>query len=80
MSSRTGRRIHFWLLILWIVPGLPLSWVLRQSIPWLVFISVYAIIATHWAGWSAERPSEIEPKDDSVQASARLQTDGQEDR
>jgi len=36
------------------------SFVLRQSVPWVVFLSVYAIIATHWAGWSAERPNEVE--------------------
>jgi len=60
MSSRTGRRFHFWLLAAWVVIGLPVSFVLRQSVPWVVFLSVYAIIATHWAGWSAERPNEVE--------------------
>jgi hypothetical protein len=60
VSSKLGRRVHFWLLVLWTVVGLPASIVLRNSVPWLVFLSVYAIIATHWAGWSAERPSEVE--------------------
>lgn len=59
MSPQTGRRIHFGLLIVWTVVGLPVSFLLRQSVPWLVFLSVYAIIVSHWAGWSAERPSEI---------------------
>jgi hypothetical protein len=58
MSPALGRKIHLALLILWIVPGLPLSWYLKNSVPWVVFLSVYAVIATHWAGWSAERPSE----------------------
>lgn len=49
-----------WLMIMWIVPGLPISYLLRESVPWLVFISVYAIIVGHWSGWSAERPTEIE--------------------
>jgi hypothetical protein len=59
VSPATGRRIHLALMILWIVVGLPLSWVLRQSVPWLVFLSVYAIIVGHASGWSAERPSEV---------------------
>lgn len=59
MTPQTGRRIHMTLMLLWIVPGLPVSWWLRQSVPWLVFLSVYAIIVGHWSGWSAERPTEI---------------------
>jgi hypothetical protein len=60
MKAETGRRIHKTLLLLWIMPGLPVSYFLKDSVPWLVFLSVYAIIATHWAGWSAERPNEVE--------------------
>jgi hypothetical protein len=58
MSPNLGRKIHLALLILWVFPGLPISFWLRESVPWVVFLSVYAVIATHWAGWSAERPSE----------------------
>lgn len=60
MSSRTGRRIHFTLMLLWLMPGLPISYVLRESVPWLVFLSVYAIVIGHASAWSAERPTEIE--------------------
>lgn len=59
MSPQRGRRIHLAAMAIWIVVGLPVSYVLRQSVPWLVFLSVYAIIVGHWSGWSAERPSEI---------------------
>lgn len=59
MSPETGRRIHLSLMLVWVVVGLPLSFLLRQSVPWLVFLSVYAIIVGHWSGWSAERPTEI---------------------
>lgn len=58
MTPETGRRIHLGLLIVWTVVGLPVSFVLRESVPWLVFLSVYAIVVGHWSGWSAERPSE----------------------
>jgi hypothetical protein len=47
------------LMVIWIVVGLPVSFYLRESVPWLVFLSVYAIIVGHWSGWSAERPTEI---------------------
>lgn len=59
MTPETGRRIHLGLLIAWIVVGLPVSYVLRNSITWLVVLSVYAVVVGHWSGWSAERPSEI---------------------
>lgn len=59
MTPRTGRRIHLALLAAWLLVGTPVSIVLRHSIAWLVFLSVYAIVAAHWSGWSAERPSEV---------------------
>lgn len=52
----TAQKVHFWLMVVWIVPGIPVSILLRYSLPWVVFISVYANIASHAAGWSAERP------------------------
>lgn len=58
MSPRTGRHIHLTLLIAWLLIGLPVSYLLRNSIAWLVFLSVYVIVAAHWSGWSAERPTE----------------------
>jgi hypothetical protein len=60
MSASLGRKIHLALMGVWIVPGIPLSFYLRHSVPWLVFLSVYAIVVGHWSGWSAERPTEIE--------------------
>ncbi len=59
MSPRTGRIIHLILLFVWLGPGLVVSYILRESVPWLVFLSVYAIVVGHWSGWSAERPTEV---------------------
>jgi len=59
MTPKVGRRIHAALMIFWIVVGLPVSYLLRQSITWIVVLSVYSIIVGHWSGYSAERPSEI---------------------
>lgn len=50
LSRKAQNRAHFTLMVLWIIVGLPVSWWLRQSIPWLVFLSVYAIVAAHSAG------------------------------
>jgi hypothetical protein len=52
----TMRQFNFWAMVLWIMPGLPVSWYLKDSVPWVVFLSVYAIIATHNAGWRADVP------------------------
>jgi hypothetical protein len=52
------RRFNFWAMLLWIFPGVPISFILKDSVPWVVFLSVYAIIATHMAGWRADVPDE----------------------
>jgi hypothetical protein len=59
VTPKTGRRVHLTLLLTWAVVGIPVSYVLRYSVPWLVFLSVYAIVVGHWSGWSAERPHEV---------------------
>lgn len=59
MSPAAGRRIHLALMFAWLLVGTPVSMWLRQSIPWLVFLSVYAIVVSHASGWSAERPTEV---------------------
>lgn len=59
MSPRMGRRVHLSLAVLWLLVGGPVSYWLRDSIAWLVFLSVYAIVVGHWSGFSAERPTEV---------------------
>lgn len=44
-------------LAFWLVPGLIASWLLRGSVPWVVFMSWYAIVVTHWAALRADRPN-----------------------
>jgi hypothetical protein len=60
MTAKTGRKVHLTLMCIWVVIGIPVSYYLRYSIAWLVFLSVYAIVVGHWSGWSAERPTEVE--------------------
>ena len=54
LSVKTDKKLHLWLFLAWVVLGLPISFILRESVPWLVFLSVYAIIVGHWSGWSAD--------------------------
>jgi hypothetical protein len=59
IEPRTMRCLHFWGFIIWAL-NLPLA----ISLGWLYAVvyvsaaSIYANLATHLAGWSAERPSE----------------------
>lgn len=46
-------KLHRWLKWLWVCPGLPITFVLRESVPWLAFMSIYAIITSHWAAEEA---------------------------
>lgn len=49
------RRVNGWLAVLWVFPGLPIAYLLRQSVPFLVGISVYAVVTGHWSSWQAAR-------------------------
>jgi uncharacterized membrane protein YqjE len=51
--------MHLTLLTAWLVVGIPVSYLLRQSITWLVILSVYAIVVGHWSAYSSERPTEV---------------------
>jgi hypothetical protein len=53
-KPRTMVRIHLGMLALWTLL-IPLSFVLMNSVAWVVFMSHYAIIASHWSGWDAAR-------------------------
>ena len=50
MSKTQIHRILKWL---WVFPGIPVSFLLRESVPYLVFLSVYAIVAAHWGAEEA---------------------------
>jgi hypothetical protein len=54
MTRRRLFLMNKWLFWLWIFPGIPLSIYLRNSIAWVVFLSVYAIIIAHLIEWRQE--------------------------
>jgi len=49
------RKLNGWLTILWFVAAFPICIFLADSVPFLVFISVYAVVTGHWATWQAAR-------------------------
>ncbi len=60
--SAKGRRcwIHYPILVLWLGPGAYLSYVLKDSVPWVVFMSWFAIIYAVVGASAADLPSEVE--------------------
>jgi hypothetical protein len=60
VKARQRRHVHLGFLLAWAIPGGLLSWLLKNSVPWVVFMSWYAIVVSHAAAWSAETPVEAE--------------------
>lgn len=46
-------KMHRRLKWLWIVAGIPATYVLKDSVTWVSIMSVYAIIVAHWASEEA---------------------------
>lgn len=60
-DPRFMSKLHGWLTIIWSIAALPIILFLSESVPFLVFISVYAVITGHWSSWQASR---VEVKQD----------------
>lgn len=61
-DPKTAKKIHGTLAVGWFIWAFPSMLTgLKSSVPYLVFLSVYAIVAAHWSGWdSAGGEVEIE--------------------
>ena len=57
------RLLHGWLTVAWFVAAIPICIYLYDSVPFLVFISVYAVVTGHWSSWQAAR---VEEKQDEA--------------
>lgn len=49
------RRVNGWLAVAWLAAAPPICWFLASSVPFLVFVSVYAVVTGHWSAWQAAR-------------------------
>lgn len=59
----TPRRIHGLLAIVWLVMAIPSVIWWRNSVPYLVFISVYALAASHASAYAASKADEAAERD-----------------
>ncbi len=55
MSPALVCRVNKWLTILWVLLIVPTVLWWQDSVPWVVFMSLWANIASHFAGWTAAR-------------------------
>ncbi len=46
-------KFHAIAAVVWLVPGTVVSIMLKDSIAYLVFLSVYAIVVSHWSSFQA---------------------------
>ena len=49
------RKLNGWLTVVWFVLAFPICVFLSKSLPFIVFISVYAVVTGHLATWQAAR-------------------------
>ena len=61
------RAINGWLTVFWFVAAFPICIFLAKSVPFLVFISVYAVVTGHLATWQAARVEERQEEDQTEQ-------------
>lgn len=61
------RKLNGWLAVIWLAASLPICIFLASSVPFLVFVSVYAVVTGHWSTWQASRV-EVRQAEDSVAA------------
>jgi hypothetical protein len=62
--------LHMWATIGWLVASIPICLFLAESIPFLVFISVYAVVTGHWAAWQAGKTEIRQEKQEERQTEA----------
>lgn len=60
------RKVNGWLAVVWLVAALPICIFLSSSVPFLVFVSVYAVVTGHWSSWQAARVEVRQEQDADV--------------
>lgn len=66
-SPRVRRAISVWLFILWLVPGLPIWILLRNSLWFVGFMSIFALWWTGMSTIGTETPVEIHEEKEVVE-------------
>jgi hypothetical protein len=52
-DPKTAKKVHGRAGLAWLAASIPICIFLSSSIPFIVFVSVYAIVVGHWSGWDA---------------------------
>lgn len=52
-DPKTAKKIHGRAGVAWLIASVPICIFLNSSVPFIVFVSVYAIVVGHWSGWDA---------------------------
>ena len=60
------KTVNGWATVLWFIAAFPIVWFLSNSVPFLVFVSVYAVVTGHLATWQSARVEERQAVDDDV--------------
>lgn len=61
-------KIHKYSTFFWFIAAFPICLLLANSIPFIVFISVYAVVTGHWASWQASRTETLQKQSDKQMA------------
>lgn len=56
------RKFNGWSTIIWFLLAIPICIFLSDSVPFIVFISVYAVVTGHLSSWQAARVEEKQKK------------------
>ena len=48
-------KFHGWATVVWFMSSVPVCILLSTSVPFLVFLSVYAVVTGHFSSWQAAR-------------------------
>lgn len=54
-NPQTMRKVNGWATVIWFILAFPICIWLSESVPFLVFISVYAVVTGHLSSWQAAR-------------------------
>lgn len=67
-DPRSMQRLHGWATVLWLAAAAPIMVWLAESVAFIVFISVYAVVTGHWSSWQASR---VEVRQDEHRTAGR---------
>jgi hypothetical protein len=60
------RKVNGWAAVIWLLAAIPICVFLASSVPFLVFVSVYAVVTGHLSSWQAARVEVVQDKDADV--------------